>query len=597
MNGARYDGEWYNNLAHGNGEMHFGPGDAYVGEFRDGAIEGHGVQTFPSGDRYEGDFVAGKYSGFGTFANAAERWEYVGEFLQDKFHGKGTLTWGDEHVAGAAQKSYQGDWLRGKRHGFGIMHSKDGRIYEGSWVDGMRHGEGVLRFPNGRVYRGNFERGKRSGAGVLEYPNGKRYEGGWSNDAAEGHGIFVYRSGDIYEGHWHLGKPDGRGHIQYVNGDRYQGDWVQGKATGHGKYSFANGDTFEGQFLNGAPHGRGSLEVPALQKVFEGNCAFDHEAEVLRGEGTVKFGGMRLLATWARRNQTGDITFDVQPDPTACGGSFDWEIDPSELTGGTLIGSGGFGNVYRGYWHGAPVAWKCVRIKEEAERREFRREVTIMSQLRHPNIIEFHGCSKPPDMRIVMEYMDRGSLYHAVIERQEKFTRAQKIDIMRKIARGMLYLHSRRVLHKDLKTLNVLLNRMGEVKITDFGLSKTKTHAMTVVTTTRCTPEYAAPEFLRSELINEAVDVFSFGMCMWEVWVEQVPFASFRFANHFEVAKAICEGRRPPLPKKVAPRYRDVYIRYCALMTRCWADAPTDRPSFREVLRELDALASICPKR
>jgi tRNA A-37 threonylcarbamoyl transferase component Bud32 len=160
----------------------------------------------------------------------------------------------------------------------------------------------------------------------------------------------------------------------------------------------------------------------------------------------------------------------------------EWEIPYSEVDLGETLGQGGFGSVFRSEWRGTQVAVKVLtdgRINKEIER-NFREEVTVMSSLRHPNVVLFMGaCTKPPRMFIIMEYMALGSLYELLHnELVPEIPPLLRIKLLYQAAKGMHFLHSSGVAHCDLKSLNLLLDNKWNLKVSDFGLTKVKSELM-----------------------------------------------------------------------------------------------------------------------
>ncbi|XP_055800737.1 serine/threonine-protein kinase EDR1-like isoform X2 [Solanum dulcamara] len=200
----------------------------------------------------------------------------------------------------------------------------------------------------------------------------------------------------------------------------------------------------------------------------------------------------------------------------------EWNIDFSELTVGTRVGIGFFGEVFRGKWNGTEVAIKVFLEQDlTAENMEdFCNEISILSRLRHPNVILFLGaCATPPHLSMVTEYMEMGSLYHLihVSGQKHRLSWQKKLNMLRDICRGLMCLHRMKIVHRDLKSANCLVNKRWTVKICDFGLSRIMTDASMRDSTSAGTPEWMAPELIRNEPFTEKCDIFSFGVIMWEL--------------------------------------------------------------------------------
>ena len=266
--------------------------------------------------------------------------------------------------------------------------------------------------------------------------------------------------------------------------------------------------------------------------------------------------------------------------------NFDEEI---EL--GAQIGGGGFALVYEGKWRGRRVALKTLfdpRVTEDVKR-EYMDELLVMAQLSHPNIVTLLGaCVKPPNMCMVLELCDR-SLHQLLHASRIRVEPRAMVLLAADVARGMAYLHAQTpiVVHRDLKTHNLLLTppvraRGGvpAVKVCDFGLVSNRA-------TCAGTPAYMAPELLQNaHCFSASVDVYAFGVVLWEMMTRTVPFATFGPA---EIRDHVRVGKRLPLPMSDCPRE----VR--AMITRCWDGDARKRPTFADVEAELVAVHKAMP--
>ncbi|KAL0848390.1 hypothetical protein Bca101_021637 [Brassica carinata] len=265
----------------------------------------------------------------------------------------------------------------------------------------------------------------------------------------------------------------------------------------------------------------------------------------------------------------------------------EWNIDFSELAVGIRVGIGFFGEVFRGVWNGTDVAIKVFLEQDlTAENMEdFCNEISILSRLRHPNVILFLGaCTRPPRLSLITEYMDSGSLYNLLhlSGQKKKLSWRRKLKMLRDICRGLMCIHRMGIVHRDIKSANCLLSSKLTVKICDFGLSRIMTGTTMRDAVSAGTPEWMAPELIRNEPFSEKCDIFSLGVIMWELctltrpW-EGVPPERVVYAIAYEGARLeIPEG---PLGKLIAD---------------CWTE-PEQRPSCSEILSRLrDCEYSLC---
>ncbi|XP_052152018.1 serine/threonine-protein kinase CTR1-like isoform X2 [Oryza glaberrima] len=273
-------------------------------------------------------------------------------------------------------------------------------------------------------------------------------------------------------------------------------------------------------------------------------------------------------------------------EPSFCA---DWlEISWDELELKERVGAGSFGTVYRADWHGSDVAVKVLTDQDvgEAQLKEFLREIAIMKRVRHPNVVLFMGAvTKCPHLSIVTEYLPRGSLFRLI----NKASAGEMLDLRRRlrmaldVAKGINYLHCLNppIVHWDLKTPNMLVDKNWSVKVGDFGLSRFKANTFISSKSVAGTPEWMAPEFLRGEPSNEKCDVYSFGVILWELMTMQQPWNGLSPAQ--VVGAVAFQNRRLPIPQETVPEL-------AALVESCWDDDPRQRPSFSSIVDTLKKL-------
>ncbi|KVH89488.1 Armadillo repeat-containing protein 3 and Serine/threonine-protein kinase CTR1 [Cynara cardunculus var. scolymus] len=247
----------------------------------------------------------------------------------------------------------------------------------------------------------------------------------------------------------------------------------------------------------------------------------------------------------------------------------EWNIDFSELTVGSRVGIGFFGEVFRGTWNGIDVAIKVLLEQEITSENieDFCNEMSILSRLRHPNVILFLGaCTTPPHFSLITEYMDMGSLYYLIHVSGLK----KRISWRRRLKMlGLMSMHRVKIVHRDLKSANCLVNKHWTVKICDFGLSRVLNTTHIRDCSSAGTPEWMAPELIRNEPFTEKCDIFSFGVIIWELCTLHRPWEGVvRAVGHDGTRLEIPEG---PLGNLIAD---------------CWAE-PYQRPSCEEILSRL----------
>ena len=263
-----------------------------------------------------------------------------------------------------------------------------------------------------------------------------------------------------------------------------------------------------------------------------------------------------------------------------------FHINYSEIKFSKKIGAGAFGEVWSAEWAGTKVAVKKILKADisEDDLAEFSQEILLMSKLRHPNIVQFLGATLDPEFCLLTEFMERGTLFNVLADNTVDLPWSRKIDICQDVAKGLLYLHTRTppIIHRDVKSLNVLVTRDWKCTVADFGLTKIKDHGML---TTRCgSPAWSAPEVLRGEQYDEKADVFSYGIVVWETVTRQPPYAGL---NPMQLIGQVAYNKpslRPPIPPNCpCPELID-------LMCQCWHDDPNVRPTFQQVLDFLKAI-------
>lgn len=256
------------------------------------------------------------------------------------------------------------------------------------------------------------------------------------------------------------------------------------------------------------------------------------------------------------------------------------EYDDFELH--DTIGSGGFSEVFSATY--LPTGQKCAVKKlkfKEIKNDEFNlyyREIEILTKLNHPYCLNFIGFSVHRPFIIVTELLQKGSLYDALHwkDSEKPLNGTQKTIIAMCIASGMERLHKLNIIHRDLKSLNILLDNDKLPRIIDFGLSREVSETDAIMTMQIGTPHWMAPELFTSQPYSFKVDVYAYGMLLWEMVANTQPFKGKTAAQiMYEVVE---KGSRPPISSRCPSGLK-------ALINACWAQDPEQRPSFHQIYK------------
>lgn len=305
---------------------------------------------------------------------------------------------------------------------------------------------------------------------------------------------------------------------------------------------------------------------------------------------------------------------------TVSTGIEDWEIPEAEIVFGDRVGSGSFGTVYKGSWHG-PVALKKLNVfsdqkPTQAQLQAFKNEVAVLRKTRHVHVLLFMGCVHE-QLTIVTQWCSGSSLYKHLHVLETKFDVRQMIEICRQTAQGMDYLHAKNIIHRDLKSNNIFLHEDFTVKIGDFGLATVKSRFSQIPpnlmpsnsTTANSSSSsssgsagsaaqptgsilWMAPEVIRMtppSPYSFQSDVYSFGVVLFELAAGQLPYRSH---SKDAILFMVGSGLLRPDPSLVKPHTPKPMVR---LMMDCTNFEASRRPLFRPILASLEGLLQSQP--
>lgn len=262
------------------------------------------------------------------------------------------------------------------------------------------------------------------------------------------------------------------------------------------------------------------------------------------------------------------------------------KIPYSDLKIGAEVGSGAFGTVYKAKWisRAETVAVKVLHAHKFSDEvlAQFTAELRVMQQLRSAYIITLLGvCFEPERLCLITEFAEQRSLFD-VLHSDKPLPWKLRARLAAEAARGINHLHQLNILHRDIKSLNILVNADDHAKVADFGLAKAKLESKTTTSLSKHKTvgsiRWAAPEILRLGRHDAACDVFSFGIVLFELCTRELPYPD---ASDDTICAAVKAGERMKIPDNVPPDFQE-------LITACWSADAAARPNMIAIVLRLD---------
>ena len=281
----------------------------------------------------------------------------------------------------------------------------------------------------------------------------------------------------------------------------------------------------------------------------------------------------------------------ITPVRKAYGPTTELKAEDIRLT--TLLGTGGFGSVYKGFLGEIPVAVKRMHAQtknESAKDESFKAELNTLT-LKHPNIVAALTASAADSLDgafIIMEFAGDRNLYQVINNLDEPMDHFRRVRYSADLAKALRYIHSTCVVHLDVKPSNIIVSPDDVCKLGDFGCCQIVEEGTGIVTPTQRshltgTFAYRAPELLRGEPPSTKADIYAFGVTLWQMLTRELPYGNEN--QHVVIFAVVAYNLRPTLPP---PSDDPVQMCFSDLFVQCWDADPQARPNAQVLEDVLD---------
>uniref|UniRef100_A0A6B2LC78 Protein kinase domain-containing protein n=1 Tax=Arcella intermedia TaxID=1963864 RepID=A0A6B2LC78_9EUKA len=246
------------------------------------------------------------------------------------------------------------------------------------------------------------------------------------------------------------------------------------------------------------------------------------------------------------------------------------------------IGSGAYGEVFHGYFRKTEVAIKMLKAEYANEQKlNILQESSLQMNLHHPNIVALMGIVLKPSTCIITEFCKFGDLARIIFAKDYVIDKEHIRKFSLDTCLGMNYLHGAQMVHRDLKSRNLLIDKDWNIKVADFGLAA---FLEDVQYNTPCgTPTHMAPEIIISHKFTKKSDVYSFAVCLYEMVARVRPYIGVSEETLVTGVTKKSNYLRPTVPEDADPILVDI-------MKKCWDGNPLGRPTFADLIETFQAI-------